>query len=218
MATLTQSDLDAIRQAVAQAETETSGEIVPFLARQSDAYLIAVWKAGVVCGLMALFGMLLAGQLGGSWSQTWFESPPYVAVAMLAAGFLGSGLAWRIPALRRMFAGSATMAQAVHKRALQAFLEEEVFLTQDRTGILLFVSLFERRIEVLGDSGINAKVSDDEWGDVLQVVRTGIVRGELAEGLASGIKLCGQLLRDRGVAIKPDDRNELPDGLRRADD
>ena len=39
--------------------------------------------------------------------------------------------------------------------AMAAFVEEEVFSTRDRTGILLFLSLFEHRVVVLGDSGIN---------------------------------------------------------------
>ena len=109
------------------------------------------------------------------------------------------------------------MARRVHRRAALAFLDEEVFDTRDRTGILIFVSLFEHRIEVLGDTGINAKVQPEEWVEVVDLIREGILARDLAGGLVSGIERCGDLLNRRGVAVRPDDTDELHDGVRVSD-
>jgi putative membrane protein len=102
----------------------------------------------------------------------------------------------------------------VHRRALQSFVEEEVFATRDRTGILLFVSLREHRIEVLGDTGINEQVEPDDWAEIVARIRRGIRNDNLTEGLVEAIGMCGRLLERRGVNIRPDDTNELSDTVR----
>ncbi|MBO6576304.1 MAG: hypothetical protein JJ896_16455 [Rhodothermales bacterium] len=214
MISFSKEDLDRIQQAVHAAEGSTSGEIVPFVAARSDAYPDVLLRTAMIGALLGVGIVLVAGQLADGWEGAWTASP----VSVAAAGLLFGGLAWlsayAIPGLRRQLAGEQRMAVAVHRRAREAFLDEEVFDTRDRTGILLFVSLFERRIEVMGDAGINARVSPDDWGDVIDTIRQGIVRGEAAQGIVDGIRLCGDLLTRQGVEIKPDDTNELPDGLR----
>ena len=116
------------------------------------------------------------------------------------------------------FAGMETLETAVHRRAAVAFLEEEVFNTRDRTGILLFVSLFEHRIEVIGDTGIDAKVEQAEWEEVVGLIRDGIRSRTLADGMVTAIERCGDLLHRRGVDIRPDDTDELPDDVRVRDE
>ena len=141
-------------------------------------------------------------------------------MALLAslAGVTGALLITFAPALRRLLAGSDRMALRVHRRAALAFLDEEVFKTRDRTGILLFVSLFEHRIEVLGDAGINEQVTPDEWVAVVDTIRRGIREGHLADGLIEAIGMCGHLREEKGVAVKHDDTDELPDNVRLRED
>ena len=109
------------------------------------------------------------------------------------------------------------LTRRVRRRAAVAFLDEEVFNTEDRTGILIFLSLFERRVVVLGDAGINSKVGEEEWAAITDAIAAGIHAGRPGEALVEGIGACGRLLARRGVEIQPDDRNELRDDLRRRD-
>jgi putative membrane protein len=109
------------------------------------------------------------------------------------------------------------MERRVHQRATEAFLSEEVFNTRDRTGILIFLSLLERKVLVLGDSGINARVQQSDWHDIVQRVVSGIRSGKPAEGLTDAIHQCGLLLQKHGIAIRPDDKDELSDSLRTSD-
>lgn len=204
---------ERIRAAVAAAETRTAGEIVPYVVRQSGDYDVATWRAASLTALLAGGVALAVAWLYDGWGLGWLYSAWALAAVMAGGGVLGALLALAGPVQRR-FAGAGLLETNVHRRAAVAFLEEEVFDTRDRTGILLFVSLFEHRIEVVGDVGIDAKVEPGEWAEVVDRIREGIRHGALADGLVDAIGLCGDLLHRRGVEIRPDDTDELSDDVR----
>ena len=211
---LTDADQDRIKEAVAAAERRTSGEIVPYIVGRSGGYEVAVWRAASL-GAALLMGLGLAvAALYEGWGYGWLYAGWGVALLGLVGGTLGALLAQFVPAVKRLFAGADRLARRVDRRAGLAFLEEEVFHTRDRTGILLFVSLFEHRIVVLGDSGINEKVQQPEWEHIVATIRRGIRSGHFADGLVEAIGECGALLETKGVAVKPDDFDELRDDVR----
>lgn len=214
----TDAERERIRQAVDAAEKQTAGEIVPYIVARSGSYEIGAWRGAAVGALIAAALALLVAWFYDGWGLGWLYSAWGMALTMTLGGVLGALLVWFVPLLRRLFAGTARMAERVHRRAEAAFLEEEVFNTRDRTGILLFVSLFEHRIEVLGDEGINLKVEQREWVEVVDRIRTGIRAGHLADGLVAAIEMCGELLHRRGVGIRPDDTDELSDDVRIRDE
>lgn len=205
------SDLEAIRVAVAEAEKGTSGEIVPYVVDASDEYLGAAWKGAAFGALLGALAGWAVHRWGGFWGThlfAWMVLPPAGGAAL---GYLAALL----PALRRWLAGPELLELRTRRRAEAAFLEEEVFRTRDRTGILIFVSLFEHRVVVLGDSGINSKVEPREWDEVVRLAVAGIRRGRPGEALAEAVRACGVLLARQGVARRPDDSDELADELRR---
>ena len=211
---LTKADQERIREAVDRAETQTAGEIVPYIINRSGSYEIALWRGGALGALVAgAIGLLIAWLYNG-WGLGWLYSAWGMALVMSLGGVLAALLVGGIPSLRRWMAGPGRVAQRVHRRAEAAFLEEEVFQTRDRTGILLFVSLFEHRIEVIGDAGINTAVAQEDWEEVVHRIRTGIKQGQFADGLVDAIKMCGELLHRSGVGIRDDDEDELSDDVR----
>jgi putative membrane protein len=130
----------------------------------------------------------------------------------------GAGLGYllaAVPAVRRWLVGAETMDLRVRRRAAVAFLEEELFATRERTGILLFLSLFEHRVVVMGDSGINRRVAAGEWDGIVKIVVDGIHAGRPGLAVAAAVKECGALLERHGVAPRADDRDELANVLRR---
>lgn len=207
-------DLEAIRAAVAEAEQRTSGEIVPYFVEESDAYPGALWKGtalGAFAGALLAEGIYFLGDFWGGLIPLW------IALPAAAGGALGFLLTAYVPAVKRWMAGDALLDLRTRQRAEMAFLEEEVFLTRERTGILLFLSLFEHRVVVLGDSGINRKVEPGQWDGIVRTVVHGIRDGRPGEALASAIRQCGELLERHGLALRPDDRDELSNELRRGD-
>lgn len=215
---LSDSDQERIREAVAAAELQTSGEIVPYLVSRSDSYAETYWK-GAVGGALALSAVhLLLTWLYAGWGLEWLFTFWSVFISVLLGGVLGVGVVALAKPLRRWLIGENTLARRTHRRAKEAFLEEEVFDTVERTGILLFVSLFEHRIVVLGDAGISAKVEQDEWDGLVDLMRADIGDGRLADGFVGAIERCGELLQRRGVKRREDDVDELPDDLRFRDE
>ena len=207
-------DLDRIREAVSRAEERTAGEIVPVVVPRSDDYTDAIWRGTGAAVLLTLMAVMLTLRFYTGWGLGWLFAPWGVALSVLAAGTVGALLTRYIYPLQRLLAGSERLDETVHRRALQAFVEEEVFDTRDRTGILLFVSLREHRIEVLGDTGINQHVEPDDWAEVVARIRRGIKNDNLTEGLVEAVGMCGRLLERKGVDVRPDDENELTDTVR----
>lgn len=207
-------DEDRIRDAVRRAEERTAGEIVPVVVPRSDDYEVALWRGAAAFILTVLAAMLLFLRFYDGWGFGWLFAPWSVTLLVLGAGTVGALVARYVSPLRRVLVGADRLDETVHRRAMQAFVEEEVFDTRDRTGILLLVSLLEHRIEVLGDTGINRHVQPDDWAEVIARIRQGIHNGNLTEGLEEAIEMCGRLLERRGVNVRPDDDNELSDAVR----
>jgi putative membrane protein len=132
-------------------------------------------------------------------------------------GLAGAVAAGAFPPLTRALTPPDEMARAVYRRAVEAFLEHGLFDTDERTGILLFVSLNEHRIEVLADRGIDARVDAQAWSDVTDHIRRGIEEDRLTQGLLNGIECCGRVLDEHGLEASPEGDNELANRLRRDD-
>lgn len=213
-----EQDHQKVKEAVASAEQRTSGEIVPFVVDRSDSYEVAFWRAAVVLGLGALAVALVFVRFYEGWGFGWLHTNWGLTLVTVASATIGVVLVALIPSVRRLAAGDALLTRTVHLRAMRAFLEEEVFKTRDRTGILLFVSILEHRIEVLGDEGINKAVDPQDWVDVVQTIRNGIRAGRLTDGLVEAIEKCGRLLETHGVHIRADDSDELENRLRLGSD
>jgi len=202
-------ELQDIEAAVKRAESTTSGEIVPCIVARSDDYHAAAWKGAL---LGALGAQLVAGMvhlLAGLWGMSvlWLTLPAFTGAAV------GFALTALVPGLRRLLTAPDEMDHHVRRRALEAFVEHEVFKTDERTGVLLFLSLHERRVVVLGDTGINAKVRPQEWDGIVAGVVAGIKAGTPGRAVVEAIGHCGELLTRDGLAIRPDDTNELPNGM-----
>lgn len=207
-------DLKRIEAAVGEAERQTSGEIVPYVVQQSDPYNDALWRGGAVFAAVALAIVVLIHNFSRSWvSFTVFE----IGLAAMCGAFAGALLARFVEPLRRFFAGEDLMDRRARQRAAEAFLSEEVFNTRDRTGILIFLSLLEHEVVILGDSGINAKVRQEEWEKIARTIADGMKAGTPTDSLIEAIRQCGELLKRKSVAPRPDDKDELNNAMRRGD-
>jgi putative membrane protein len=210
----TQADLDAIRAAVGEAEKRTSGEIVPYVVDQSDEYLSATWKGAA---LGAILGPLVALAIH-RWSSIWgIPIDWWIALPAPVGGAVGYLLSL-LPPVRRWMVGDEVLEARTRRRAAVAFLDQEVFRTENRTGILLFVSLFERRVVLLADSGIHQKVEQGQWEEITRRLASEIRKGRTGPAMVEAIHACGELLERHKVDILPEDRDELSNELRREKD
>lgn len=200
-----------IEEAVKQAEKNTSGEIVPFIVNKSAHYGDTAVYAALSA---AIFMVIMLNVLAQLWLLPFkFDTLIFsvIVVGFMALVYLPVAF---INPLKRFMINPKRMDNAVNRRALQAFVEEEVFNTRDRSGILIFVSQFEHRVELLADKGINEKVKPEEWESVVSNLIQGIKKKQTANALAEAVTACGNILQKAGMEIKSDDTNELSDGLR----
>jgi len=202
------SDLAAIREATRRAEERTAGEIVPYIIAQCGAYSVANWR-GATAG--AAIGMILLGLLHALWPGWWRPDLFWAtaAASALASTVLGLVLPSLSDRLRHLLLCAREEQEAVQLRANSAFLEQEVFNTRDRTGVLLFVALFERKVLLVADSGIHARIPPDQWQGIIDRLVEGIRRGAPAQAIIEAIGECGVLLLAHRVEIRPDDTDEL---------
>jgi putative membrane protein len=198
--------LASIEQAVARAEAGTSGEIVPFIAWQSDSYPEAPWQGAALGATAACLAVFLFDRYNPLWHPLGL-----ILAAVLAGAALGALAGRFLGPLRRRLVGRQRLEAMVQRRAHEVFLHQELFKTAERTGILLFVSLFERRAAVVADSGINAKVAAGDWDRAAALIASGARDGALAEGLVQAAGLCHEGMLQAGFTARPGDRNELPD-------
>ena len=197
---------DSIRRAVENVERTSGAELVPVLVARSDAYRIADWRgatAGAVAGGVV---HALAPELAG-----WSALAPVAPLAWIAAGALAAALAARWPALRRALAGGEELAARTAAGARAAFLANEVFRTRDRTGVLIYVSLFERRVEILADEGVYRAVPPPVWERLANEIAATMKRSRPEQAMLEALRRAGELVAEHGPRRRSDDANELPD-------
>ncbi len=192
-----------VKEAIGRAEGVTSGEIVPMVVDQSDAYL----HVDFIGALIVQFAAFLAA----IWLLPTFDYLSILAVQVL--GLVVGFLAFRhLAPLKRICLSPKIAEEEVFEKALRVFRDLEMNRTAERTGILILVSLLEHRVQVLADSGINARVKSGTWDEVVEIVLAGIRGGDLCQGLCDAIERCGEILA-HDFPVRPDDVNELPDRL-----
>jgi putative membrane protein len=199
----TKEEQSRIEQAVAAAEKQTAGEIVPILVSASGTYA-EVELLGMSLGLV--LGTLAAFIFHDPWA--YIHSQLLWPLGGAALGFIFI----RIPAIKGRLIANHRITDAVQARSLAAYTAHGLHYTKEHTGILILVSLLEHRVVVLADRGINEKVAPGTWDEVVRMITAGLKSGDACGAFCSAIARCGAILAQH-FPRSPDDLNELADKL-----
>ncbi len=194
-------DVEAVHQAVKDAERRTVGEILPVVVERSDPHPAAPWMAALATLLTG--SVLLAAYL--PWGR-----PGWLMTCQLALGAVGWICAWILPGFQRLFISEERASRVAAEQAFQEFYRNGLHETEAATGVLLFVSLLEHRVIVLGDAGINAVVEPGDWERTDRAILEGVRNGSLRSGLVKGVEITADLLASH-FPWTEGDRNEIPD-------
>ena len=198
-----EQDLNEIKQAVAEAEKSTSGEIVPFVSGSAGDYLIGTVRFVVLVALLTVLLFSLAIP----------EGKAALLTVSLVFNLLISLLIIRfLPKVKLLFMKKSEIDQQVKENTLKAFYNNGLYKTRDKTGILIALFMLEKRVEVLGDEGINEKLDQSAWDEVVKLIIYDSRQNRVKDGFIKGIKKCGELLTEN-FPIKADDTNELENNL-----
>ena len=209
------TDLQRIKDAVKLAEEKISGEIVPVIVERSGRYLIANYKGSLIGASLAFMTMIVLDRyIITDASNTLFYDPVFIFLMVILGGVVGALIPHFSEGARRLLLSQVYMDQTTRQRAENAFLEEEVFNTRQRTGIMIFISFFEHEVMVMADRGISKVVEQKQWDMIVADLVAQIRAGQALQGLEAGIRQCGDLLLEKGFKKTDDDINELSDDLR----
>lgn len=96
------------------------------------------------------------------------------------------------------------------QRAVELFGQLRVWDTERNNGVLIYLLLADRDVEIVADRGLNGRVQSAEWEAICQQMEADFHRGAFEAGVRQGIKAIGELLA-RHFPPPADNRNELPD-------
>lgn len=199
----TEAELARIKQAVADAESTTSGEIAAMVVDQSDSY-----RDGELLG-----GILLSGLVGMIVVVLFHHVAIWSYIPLVFILFFPSRLLFRrFPRLKLPFLHRRTILHAVRDRAVRAFFEKGLYRTREETGVLIFISLLERKVWILGDRGINSRIVPHFWRSLAADLARGLREGGSCDALCRVIAGCGEELA-RYFPKRGDDVNELSDDV-----
>ena len=116
------------------------------------------------------------------------------------------------PALRLWFVPRSIAYKRASNNAVRQFLAHGIHTTEDRSGLLIFVSLAEHYTEIVADAGINAHVDQTQWDSMIGTLVAHAKRGELADGFVDVIHEAGGLLEKHFPPLEGQ-QNELDDRL-----
>lgn len=202
---LSEANQQEIEACVRAAESRTRGEFVVVVAPASHHYPTAGLLGATAFALPVAVALspMLGGVLWVGPSNLW------VFLSVLIPLFIVFYEAVRrIPHLKRFFISAAEMEAEVREAAHVQFFRKGLHRTAEETGVLFYVSVFERRVWVIGDRGVNTRVSEAYWADASDGIVQAIRAGRTAEGICRAVTELAEVL-EQSLPVRPLNPDEL---------
>lgn len=213
---LSDKDFEEIASQVKKAETGTSGEIALALTAESSSYAIWELLAALLTSFLVLVSLYpLSPQIysalqGMFWSiEPWHLTLFYTFVFLIMT--ITAYFLYNIPAIDSVVIPSEAKNQAVKNRAMLHFAKSGVYATENHSGILIYVSYFEKQVQIVADCGISQKVSQDMWNIIADHLADNIRLNNVKQGFITAVQECGELLQTHFPSSQ--EKNELSDSL-----
>lgn len=196
----TEAGKQQVKRAIVAVESQTSAELVVAVRPGIVRYRHVDYLVGFAMSLLALLLFLFY--------PVDFEIATMPIDSIVAFAF-GSVLSAHCPPLRRILVSRRLVDTEVGRAARAAFVDLGITRTAGRNGVLIFVAMYERRVEVIADVGIDQALLGAAWAGALADLRRAVARTDL-ETFVVGLTALGPILA-RVMPRAEDDRNELPD-------
>jgi putative membrane protein len=213
---LTPQDHERITAAVAAAEEGSSGDIFCVLAGEVSSYREVPIAWGALAALLvppivlAVTLRPLVEIATGGWSA----AEPGVLQRELAVAlsafvvaqlslFAVVALLTSLAPVRRRVTPRFLKRHRVKKAAFHHFAAAHSHVRDSQTGVLIFVALVERQVEILADAAIHAKVGETVWRDAAAAVQAGMREPDPTAGIEKAIAICGAALKAHFPATGP---------------
>jgi putative membrane protein len=192
---------EALAQAVRDIEKQTAAEIVVVVRGRSGTYRQADYLFGAIVALLGLIFVLFS-----PWEFHTYWIPFDVVALFVAGAFISS----RGHFLRRLLTTRKFQTKAARAGAAAMFYEAGIANTSAENGVLIYLSLLERQMEVIADRGVLKCAPPLKWNQVVFELRES-ARNPGPSKLIAGLRNLGQLLSEHMPATG-ENPNELADG------
>jgi putative membrane protein len=202
---LSEQDRLRVETCVREAESRTRGEIVVMVVPESYHYPMAGLLGATAVSFP--FAIALTPVLGG----LFWTGPQNLWVFL--AGLIPLFLVFhevvrRVHTLKRCFIRGKEMEEEVREAANIHFFRKGLYRTREEAGVLVYISVFERKVWIVADRGINTLIPVAQWDGVVAMVVQAIKAGQPAKGICQAVGEIGRILQ-RTFPIRCDDQNEL---------
>jgi len=195
---LTPTDMQAIEARVGALEKDLGLQVVTMVVGKSDVYPETVWKAFALGSAVTALAVAAGEILRSEWTTT--GAILVSVVAVLAVGAACALAAVYVPGVARLFLRESRAALEVSHYAKAQFLDRQLFATKQRSAVLVLVSMLERRVVILADTGLDAHVSVAEWDGVIARMTAKLRNGATGEAILDGLDALRGLLAGKKFA------------------
>jgi len=218
---MNEDDHARVSAAIAAAEGSSAGEIVAVVTDLSDPYhdVALHWSVLVLIAVLAWAAAWPAALewwrdllLGGWQTEPSLRELLTFLMIVAVAKFTAVLLILKYMPLRLALTPGATKTRRVRRRALTVFKAAAERRTAGRTGILIYLSMGERRAEIIGDEAITSVTTPETWGEAMTDLLTDVREGRVADGMVAAIEQIGTVL-SKHFPRSAEDKNEIPDKL-----
>jgi len=178
---LSEDDKIRLEERIAKAEELTKSQIVLATVRRSDNYPEIPWKAfalgASITGLIVFTTDLLL--------LKWIEATTVLlsVVATLAGAAVSIVLTVLFPGFARLFITRGRAESETRQYAESLFMSRELFSTAGRDGVLILISLFERKVIILPDINLRDRVNHDELRNIINLMKEPLARNEVRQAM-----------------------------------
>ncbi|NTW10555.1 MAG: hypothetical protein HGA26_04250 [Chlorobiaceae bacterium] len=178
---------------VAETEKRTRTQIVLSVIQRSDAYAELPWKAFALGASLAGLILLMMYRRFHDWYPD--EPALIIVVCILTCGALFALLTVLIPRSAKCFLSGYRAEAEVRQYAKSLFLDRELFATRKRRGILLLVSLFERRVVILPDKGARERLTEEDTRKIIAEMTPYLKCKQVRQAFDAGLDCLSSILK-----------------------
>jgi putative membrane protein len=190
-----------VRDAVAEIEGQSSAEVVVALRHSSGKYRHTDYLVGTFAALSALCVFL------------YYPDPfdfTFLPLELCGCFAMGAFASAFTPPLQRLLTSRELMAQNVHNAARALFVDRGITRTRARTGVLVYLSMLERRVEIVADTALDDEQLGAPWREAKARLAGVLAASPSLDAMIEALRALGPAL-SQGLPRGEDDVNELPD-------
>ncbi len=193
---------EKIHQAISEVETKSSCELVAVLTQKSSDYTtIVILVASLIALLLPAFLLV--------WKPN-MEALYIYEIQVVT--FVITYLLFSIDKIQQILIPKKILHKQASAKAHESFMTLGLDQTTNHQGVMIFVSIFEHFVEIIVDSGVNNKLSNHIWQDIIDDFITDVKNEDFEKGYIKAIKAIEKILKVE-FPIHDNDKNELSNRL-----